>query len=168
MGKGMARGYALATAIYLAALAITLTTPLLRERLTFFAFWPAIFAASWFGGLGPGLFSTAASAVAIALLVGTPQGTLVGPGNLLVPLVAFCVTGAGGALLAHRRQQAEAGLREEESRFRSVADSAPVLIWISDAAERFTYVNRPWLALSTGSLAVDSSSSTATPPLSGR
>ncbi len=142
----MARGYALATAIFFAALTITVTTPLLRERLTFFAFWPAIFAASWFGGLGPGLLSTAASAAAIALLMGSPQETLVGPANLLVPLMALCVTGAGGALLAHQRQQAEAALREEQSRFRSVADSAPVLIWISDAAERLTYVNRPWLA----------------------
>lgn len=36
-------------------------------------------------------------------------------------------------------------LRASESRFRLMADSAPVLIWIADTSRRFTWFNKPWL-----------------------
>ncbi|MBJ7900663.1 MAG: PAS domain S-box protein [Cyanobacteria bacterium RI_101] len=41
---------------------------------------------------------------------------------------------------------AEAELRESEERFRSMADSAPVLLWVSDPLGNFTFVNQTWLA----------------------
>ncbi|MFN5514659.1 MAG: PAS domain S-box protein [Cyanobacteriota bacterium] len=41
---------------------------------------------------------------------------------------------------------AEAELRESEERFRSMADSAPVLLWVSDPQGNFTFVNQTWLA----------------------
>jgi PAS domain S-box-containing protein len=43
------------------------------------------------------------------------------------------------------RQAAEA-LAASEARFRLMADSAPVLIWMSDAAGAAIWFNRPWLA----------------------
>jgi PAS domain S-box-containing protein len=43
------------------------------------------------------------------------------------------------------RKRAEAELRESEARFRLVADSAPVLIWMSDTDKLCTYFNQPWL-----------------------
>ena len=39
----------------------------------------------------------------------------------------------------------EAERQESERRFRLMADSAPVLIWLAEANKLFTYVNRPWL-----------------------
>jgi PAS domain S-box-containing protein len=48
------------------------------------------------------------------------------------------------ATLAAERDAA-AALRESETRFRTMADTAPVLVWMSDADGRFGYVNRPWL-----------------------
>ena len=39
----------------------------------------------------------------------------------------------------------EAVLSESERRFRTMADSAPVLMWLTDAAGKCTYVNFPWL-----------------------
>jgi two-component system sensor kinase FixL len=39
----------------------------------------------------------------------------------------------------------ETGLRESEQRFRVVADSAPVLIWMSGLDKLCTFFNRPWL-----------------------
>ncbi len=43
------------------------------------------------------------------------------------------------------RRVAELALRESEARFRTMADSAPVLIWVSDADALYTYFNQPWL-----------------------
>ena len=41
--------------------------------------------------------------------------------------------------------RAEEALRESEERFRSVANTAPVMIWMSDTEDRCTYVNKTWL-----------------------
>ena len=43
------------------------------------------------------------------------------------------------------RKRAEMALRESEARFRQMADSAPVLIWVSGPDKRYTYFNKPWL-----------------------
>lgn len=43
------------------------------------------------------------------------------------------------------RKLAEAAVKESEIRFRRMADSAPVLIWMADSPLHFSYFNRPWL-----------------------
>ncbi|MFN8527384.1 MAG: PAS domain S-box protein [Anaerolineae bacterium] len=54
-----------------------------------------------------------------------------------------------GAILVFRdvteERRAEAELKESEARFRSMSDSAPVLIWMADTDARCTFVNRQWL-----------------------
>jgi PAS domain S-box-containing protein len=40
-----------------------------------------------------------------------------------------------------------AALREGEARFRLIANTAPVIIWMSDATKGWTYVNQAWLVL---------------------
>jgi len=44
------------------------------------------------------------------------------------------------------RRAVMARLRESEARFRALADSAPALIWMADADQKCTYVNRAWTA----------------------
>ena len=43
------------------------------------------------------------------------------------------------------RKRAEEAIKESEQRFRLMADSAPVMIWMSGLDRRPTYFNRPWL-----------------------
>ncbi|HJZ95750.1 MAG TPA: PAS domain S-box protein [Candidatus Solibacter sp.] len=43
------------------------------------------------------------------------------------------------------RKHAEAALRESEERFRNVADSAPVMIWVAGPDKVFNFFNKTWL-----------------------
>jgi len=50
--------------------------------------------------------------------------------------------------IAAEREQVAAALRESEVRFRLMADTAPVLIWMSDPDGHWIFFNRPWLEFS--------------------
>ena len=43
------------------------------------------------------------------------------------------------------RSLAEEALRESDERFRFIANSAPVMIWMSDAQKQITYLNQTWI-----------------------
>jgi two-component system sensor kinase FixL len=47
--------------------------------------------------------------------------------------------------IGRQLQSSEAALRESEARFRTVADSAPVLIWMSGLDKLCTFFNKRWL-----------------------
>ena len=52
----------------------------------------------------------------------------------------------GSALDIHARKEAEAARRESESRFRILADTAPVMVWMADADGLADFFNHTWLA----------------------
>jgi two-component system, cell cycle sensor histidine kinase and response regulator CckA len=52
---------------------------------------------------------------------------------------------AGVSLDITERKHAEAALMESEGRFRNVADTAPVMIWVTDPNKQFTFFNKTWL-----------------------
>jgi PAS domain S-box-containing protein len=51
-----------------------------------------------------------------------------------------------------KRKTAEEELRESEERFRTVADAAPVLIWMAGVDKLCTFFNKPWLKFTGRSL----------------
>jgi PAS domain S-box-containing protein len=51
-----------------------------------------------------------------------------------------------------KRKTAEDELRESEERFRTVADAAPVLIWMAGVDKLCTFFNKPWLEFTGRSL----------------
>jgi PAS domain S-box-containing protein len=66
---------------------------------------------------------------------------------LLVAVLILAL--AKGAIVVHRdiagQKQLELAVRDSESRFRDVADGAPVMIWISGCDRRFSYFSKKWL-----------------------
>ncbi len=52
---------------------------------------------------------------------------------------------AGLVVNLNRRRKAERSLRESEQRFRTIADSAPVLIWMAGTDKKCLFFNRSWL-----------------------
>ena len=120
--------------------------PELLYLLVPFLLWSAL----RFGTVGT---SCAATAVAFLAIAGVVKGH--GPFTEHAPLddvvsLQFFLLFAGTpfmflAALAEEDQQAERALRESEKRFRLVANSAPVMIWMAGPDKLCTDFNQPWL-----------------------
>ncbi len=135
----------------------------------------AVVFVSWQSGFGPGIITLCVSMVGMVYFFIPIRHTFVieGFGNQLATAMFFfcgvCCAGLGeaqriarrGAKAAltvalerkaelesevARRREVEEAIRESELRFRSMADSAPALIWLSELDRRRTYFNKTWLA----------------------
>jgi PAS domain S-box-containing protein len=121
-------------------------SPALFYTLLPFLLWSAL----RFGWLG---VSTSLIAVTSLSIWGAVDGR--GPFSDLVPLtnplplqmflvfasIPFMVLAA----LAEEHEQSAQVVRESEQRFRLVANTAPVMIWMAGTDSLWTYVNQPWL-----------------------
>jgi PAS domain S-box-containing protein len=122
------------------------TAPVLLYSLLPFLLWSAL----RFGSMG---ISTSMIAIAFLSIWGTLHGlgpfTKAEPLGNVTSLQLFLFFAATPflvlAALAEEQKQTDQSLRESEKRFRLMADTAPVLIWIAEADKLCTYFNKPWL-----------------------
>ena len=104
--------YAIATAAVAAALLARYALQgVLGSKVPFLQFYPAIVAAAWIGGLGPGLVATGLSSLAAMFFLLPPDGLGVGDSGDRLSLVVFAATGALIAWLNERVHMAEAAQR---------------------------------------------------------
>jgi PAS domain S-box-containing protein len=89
------------------------------------------FLAIWSGSHGHGPFSG-----------GTPEQNAL---SIQIFLIVLGIPMLFLAAVIEERATGETELRESESRFRIVADAAPVLIWMSGVDKLCTFFNQPWL-----------------------
>jgi PAS domain S-box-containing protein len=114
----------------------------------------AVAAAVWYGGIRAGTLAAVAGYVACDYLFMNGPGF--GPYATIdaIRLFAYFVSsaiiigfGEAARLVAIMRRQsrAEEVRRQSDSQFRLMADTAPVLIWMSDVDKKRTWFNRQWL-----------------------
>jgi PAS domain S-box-containing protein len=132
-------------AFTIVVLAMLLRWPLwnlLGAELAFLFLWPAVVAAAWYGGMGPGLFAVALSAVgAVGLLQGPSESpTFSGPAEL-VGLVAFVAFGAFLSFLCELLHRARSRAVYEHQQLRTVLMSIGDGVVVTDAAGRITFLN---------------------------
>src|SRR5882724_8559479 len=72
--------------------------------------------------------------------------------SIQIFLIALAIPLMFLAAVIEERATGETDLRESESRFRIVADAAPVLIWMSGVDRLCTFFNKPWLEFTDRSL----------------
>ena len=96
------------------------------------------FLAIWSASLGHGPFSGGTA----------EQNTL----SIQIFLIVLSIPMLFLAAVIEERATGETERRESESRFRIVADAAPVLIWMSGADKLCTFFNKPWLTFTGRSL----------------
>jgi PAS domain S-box-containing protein len=96
------------------------------------------FLAIWSGSLGHGPFSGGTA----------EQNTL----SIQIFLVVLSIPMLFLAAVIEERATGETERRESESRFRIVADSAPVLIWMAGVDKLCNFFNKPWLKFTGRSL----------------
>jgi PAS domain S-box-containing protein len=116
-----------------------------------------LWAAIRFGMLGAsGTVAVLAAFAVWGTLGGRSPLSALAPVDTGIALQYFVLLGAAPlylvAMLTDRQESFEQSLRESEQRFRSMADSAPVMIWVTGTDGRCEFVNQGWLAFTGNTL----------------
>ncbi len=107
-----------------------------------------LLAAVRFGPLGASVSLTMMGVLSIAATTAGKSGAFVSDATVLSMQLFMMVAGVpvmSLAVLMEQQRKTERSLRESEARFRNMADTAPVMIWISGSDKRAAFFNRGWL-----------------------
>lgn len=118
-----------------------LMSPILGDTAPYVLFAPAAIAGAAFGGVGPGLLSTALAALA-AVQVQSPNfesGLLSGP--RAAPLAAFLIVGVAASILAERSHRSRARLDAERQALETTLLSIGDGIIVTDEEAQITFLN---------------------------
>jgi PAS domain S-box-containing protein len=145
--------YVLAILAVLVAFGVqTLAGPYFGSVFALVPFLFAVMFAARAGGVGPASVALVLGYAAAAYFFMRPGTFVVRGRDDLAALAVYLLVGLSTSLLAeslHRvrrnAEQSRDALRASEQRFRAMADSAPVMIWMSDQTKACTWFNRPWL-----------------------
>ncbi len=129
------------TGIRVSAIAFGISAAVLIGRAIYFVLSPAsnsLFAPNWINGAFIMAASLALATCSVSLIVMTDEGVMM---DLKEAEGRALKAGAE----AEQSRQAEALLRESEARFRSMADTAAVMICVSGPDKHATFFNKGWL-----------------------
>ncbi|HZN99482.1 MAG TPA: PAS domain S-box protein [Gemmatimonadales bacterium] len=136
-------------AVLVMAAARWLVAPVLGEQLPFTTFLIAVLVAAWFGGLGPAVFATALGAVLGMFLFIPPIYSLELTGRMeAIRVLLFSITGVIAAFLGESHLRAQARAEAAAARFRAMAESSPLGIYITDPSGDCLYTNPAYQQIS--------------------
>ena len=109
-----------------------------------------LLAAIRFGPVGASGALTVMSLLSVAATSGSqPNSSVPAPMDSVLSMQLFLIVIGipimSLAVLREQQLRAELSLRESESRFRNMADTAPVMIWVSGPDKLVTFFNKGWL-----------------------
>jgi PAS domain S-box-containing protein len=145
MHRSLLARYIIAVAAVTLSLGITYSIEPLRSQSQTILFFAAVVVSAWFGGAGPGLLASILSVLAIDYFFLEPVGMVRMQFPNFVRLAVFLLVAVQISWLTAARRRKEDALIESEERFRIMADSAPVMIWLSGPDKQRTYFNKGWL-----------------------
>ena len=124
--------------------------PWLRWHSPFALLLPAVLVSAWYGGARAGLFATVAGGIATVYVFVVPPLLVMHDVSDAVAFLLFLMEGAVLSILCEVLHRAVArthsSVAEAAHKFEVMANSAPVLIWSTDATGHCIFANRTWLA----------------------
>src|SRR6476661_672409 len=105
------RRYAVSLAVVILSIIISINLPPLSQASSLFIVLASILFSAWYGGFGPGLFTTLVAIMGVHYCLMVPRHSLVISSNFdLLRLILFVVTSVGVVVFASSRQVAQARL----------------------------------------------------------
>jgi PAS domain S-box-containing protein len=137
-------------AVALATLLRFALTPYLGLEVPFIVYYPTVVLCAWYGGLGPGLLSTALGGLASFYFFFAPQFSFAASGpKALAQLIVFPLGGALISVMAEnlhrarrRTEESEAREREQREKLRVTLASIGDAVITTDAQGLVTFMNR--------------------------
>ena len=114
----LVRHYGLSTAVVVLSIILTAHLSALSQASSLFTILGGILFSAWYGGLGPGLFTTAVSTSAITFYFMDPKGSLfIASNDDVLRLFLFVVISLTVVFFASSRQGVQARLEKDFSSF---------------------------------------------------